>query len=169
MRDSNEAGLGDETTVDESETLDLEETPEPKEISQPEEVPEPIADEPPLDDASEESASAEPCSLQRMGEVGELEFIQSCVGSDDGDMLNVVNQALANDHCGIARRLYAHQALNGDAAAALAYAQEFDPAQHTPSTCFPEADVETAIFWYETALGIDADNAEASQRLEEMQ
>ena len=33
---------------------------------------------------------------------------------------------------------------------------EFDPAQHAPSACFPEPDAETAIFWYETALGLDA-------------
>lgn len=121
--------------------------------------------------ASDDIAAATPCSLQRMGEVGELEFIQSCTGSDreTSDMLEVISNARDNNHCGIARRLYAHQALNGDAASALAYAREFDPAQHSPSACFPEPDAETAIFWYETALGLDADNAEASQRLEALQ
>jgi hypothetical protein len=125
--------------------------------------------EPPLVD--EPATAIGPCSLQRMGEMSELEFIQACTGagSEAGNLLDVVNEALANDHCGIARRLYAHQALNGDIAAALAYAREFDPAQHAPSACFPEPDAETASFWYETALGLDPDNAEARQRLEVLQ
>jgi hypothetical protein len=116
------------------------------------------------------AAAAGPCSLQRMGEMSELEFIQACTGagSEAGNMLDVIADARDNSHCGIARRLYAHQALNGDADAALAYAAELDPAQHTPSDCFPEPDAETAMFWYETALGLDPDNAVASQRLEEL-
>lgn len=118
----------------------------------------------------ESAAVAAPCSLQRMGESDELAFIQGCTGAgnEGGDMLEVITEARDNGHCGIARRLYAHQALNGDAAAALAYAREFDPARHAPSACFPEADAETALFWYETALGLDPDNAEAGQRLEEL-
>ncbi|SFT91540.1 hypothetical protein [Halomonas saccharevitans] len=158
------------------------------EIADPEETPDPLNEDTAAEQATEErrsddpapaepapseasTAAAGPCSLQRMGEMGELEFIQACTGAENSgdDMLNVVNEALANDHCGVARRLYAHRALNGDADAALNYAQEFDPAQHSPSTCFPEPDAETAIFWYETALGLDADNAEASQRLQELQ
>lgn len=118
---------------------------------------------------SETAAAVGPCSLQRMSEMGELEFMQTCVDSEAGNMLEVIGEARDNDHCGIARRLYAHQALNGDVAAALAYAREFDPAQHAPSACFPEPDAETAIFWYETALALDPANAEASLRVEELQ
>ena len=117
------------------------------------------------------TTAAGPCALQRMGEMGELEFIQACTGagSEAGNMLEVIGEARDNNHCGIARRLYAHQALNGDVDAALAYAREFDPAEHAASACFPEPDIETAIFWYETALAQDPANAEASLRLEELQ
>ncbi|GKW50451.1 hypothetical protein [Halomonas sp. NCCP-2165] len=149
-----EASLPEEPTPDETSEASTLETPAPEE-------PAPI----------ESAAVAAPCSLQRMGEAGELTFIQGCTGAgnEGGDMLAVITEARDNGHCGIARRLYAHQALNGDAAAALAYAREFDPAGHAPSACFPEADAETALFWYETALGLDPDNAEAGQRLEELQ
>lgn len=165
----------DEPLAD-GEIADPEETPDPLNgDTAAEQAPEgrrtdgPAPAEPAPSEAS--TAAAGPCSLQRMGEMGELEFIQACTGAENSgeDMLSVVNEALANDHCGVARRLYAHRALNGDADAALNYAQEFDPAQHSPSTCFPEPDAETAIFWYETALGLDADNTEASQRLQELQ
>lgn len=129
------------------------------------------ASEPDEPAQTDDTAAAGPCSLQRMGEAGELEFIQACTnaGSEAGNMMEVINEALANDHCGIARRLYAYQALNGDAAAALAYAREFDPAHYAPNACFSEANAETAIFWYETALNVDPANAEAKQRLEELQ
>ncbi|MDR5900294.1 hypothetical protein QC823_15085 [Halomonas vilamensis] len=158
-------------TASESEAITEENSAEEIEESEPVEAAPDEASEPLDTNQSATSAAAAPCSLQRMSEMGELEFVQACTGAgnDDGGMLDVVNEALTNDHCGIARRLYAHQALNGDADAALAYAQEFDPAQHSPSTCFPEPDTETAIFWYETALGLDPNNAEASQRLEELQ
>ena len=123
----------------------------------------------------EENASVlavAPCSLQRMDEQAELEFIQACTAADGETAtmtLDVIDEALANEHCGIARRLYAHEALNGDIEAALGYARQFDPEQHTPSNCFPEPDAETAIFWYETAQDIDSDNTEASKRLEALQ
>ncbi|MCH4812632.1 hypothetical protein [Vreelandella neptunia] len=113
-----------------------------------------------------------PCSLQRMDEQKELEFIQACTAADGETAamtLDVIDEALANEHCSIARRLYAHEALNGDIEAALGYARQFDPEQHSPSTCFPAPDAETAIFWYETAQGIDSDNTEARQRLEALQ
>ncbi|MBT2772214.1 hypothetical protein J7J47_08215 [Halomonas sp. ISL-60] len=119
-------------------------------------------------DAGEDTAL---CSLQRMNEQSELEFIQACTAadSDTSAMIDVIGEALANEHCGIARRLYANEALNGDIEAAIGYARQFDPEQHSPSACFPEPDTETAIFWYETAQGIDADNTEANQRLEALQ
>lgn len=132
-------------------------------ISQWKEDPDPAPDI----DTTEE---VDPCSLQHMNEVSELEFIQACTSGESNvdNMLEVVTEARDNNHCDIARRLYAHLALNGDYAAALAYARELDPTQHTPSACFPEPDAETAIFWYETALDIDPDSAEARQRLEEL-
>lgn len=174
MRDKNQPSLEEGNAVEQAleEEAPAAETPEPEPIVE-ESVPsEPNAENAPQAPAESDAvAAAAPCSLQHMGEVGELEFIQACTGagSEAGNMLDVIADARDNNHCGIARRLYAHQALNGDPAAALAYAQELDPAQHSPSACFPEADPETAIFWYETALGLDADNAEASQRLEELQ
>lgn len=138
---------------------------------EPEPEPEPEAEIAPVGEEGPAEGIAAPCSLQRMTEQGELEFIQSCTsaGIDSDVMLSVIDDALANERCGIARRLYAHEALNGDIDAALGYARQFDPEQHASSTCFPEADAETAIFWYETAQGIDATNPEANQRLEELQ
>lgn len=169
MRDKNQPGLDEGSAVEEEASATEAPNPEPTEEADPIESTTESAPQAPAE--SEAVTAAAPCSLQRMGEVGELEFIQACTGnsSAEDNMLEVIADARDNNHCGVARRLYAHQALNGDAAAALAYAQEFDPAQHSPSACFPEADAETAIFWYETALGLDADNAEASQRLEELQ
>ncbi|WP_447927240.1 hypothetical protein [Vreelandella sp. EE27] len=127
-------------------------------VDEPPESPEPVPVE----------VEAAPCSLQRMSEQAELEFIQGCTSTeiDPDAMMEVIDNALANEHCAIARRLYAHGALSGEIQAALGYARQFDPKQHTASACFPEADTETAIFWYETAQNIDADNAEANQRLE---
>ena len=164
----------DETVVEESlEDEGLEEEAQPEE-SAPDETSEANASEelePAEPTPSEVATTAGPCSLQRMGEMTELEFIQACTSaeSESGNMLDTIVEARDSSHCGIARRLYAHQALNGDTAAAMAYARELDPAQHAPSACFPEPDAETAIFWYETALGLDPDNTEAVQRLEELQ
>ncbi|GAA0579319.1 hypothetical protein ACFQH5_14605 [Halomonas salifodinae] len=168
-----EAPLPEEPTPDETDEAGTPEAPPPEETA-PDEATEASAPEAPAPEEPaplESAAVAAPCSLQRMGESDELAFIQGCAGagSEVGNMLEVITEARDNGHCGIARRLYAHQALNGDAAAALAYAREFDPARHAPSACFPEADAETALFWYETALGVDPDNAEAGQRLEELQ
>lgn len=126
----------------------------------------PTPEEPPV------AVAAAPCSLQRMDEQDELAFIQGCTATDGegaAAILDVIDEALANEHCGIARRLYAHEALSGDIQAALGYARQFDPEQHSPSACFPEPDAETAIFWYQTAQGIDAENTEASQRLEALE
>ncbi|WP_010628944.1 hypothetical protein [Halomonas sp. KM-1] len=161
----------DETTVDES-LVEGEATPQEEPLLEEtgeENLSETAAPEEPA--PTQAAATAGPCSLQRMEEMGELEFIHVCTsaGSEAGNMMAVIGEARDNAHCGIARRLYAHQAISGDVAAALAYAREFDPAQHAPSACFPVADTETAIFWYDLALSHDPDNAEASQRLEELQ
>lgn len=174
MRDQGAAGPGDDTEEIVDEDVPLEDTTDESETNETETTGEEVDNDllgevAPIVEGS--AATAGPCALERMGEMSELEFIQACTaaGNEAGDMLNVVDQALANEHCGIARRLYAHQALNGNAAAALAYAREFDPQHHAPSACFQEPDTETAIFWYETVLSVDSDNSEASQRLEALQ
>ncbi|GEN26488.1 hypothetical protein HVA01_01340 [Halovibrio variabilis] len=162
----------------EEETSEPEPEPEPEEEPEEETANEAAAetnDVEPAEPSPEEPpavVAAAPCSLQRMDEQGELAFIQGCTAADGeaaAAILDVIDEALANEHCGIARRLYAHEALNGDVQAALGYARQFDPEQHSPSACFPAPDAETAIFWYQTAQGIDAENTEASQRLEALE
>ncbi|OJA05822.1 hypothetical protein [Halomonas sp. QHL1] len=171
MRD--DEPVDSETAQEEIQQEEEASEPEPEEEAENETSIENNSPQPAEPNAGENTAAlaAAPCSLQRMDEQGELEFIQGCTAaeSETSSMIDVIDEALTNEHCGIARRLYAHEALNGDIEAALGYARQFDPEQHSPSACFPEPDAETAIFWYETAQGIDADNAEASQRLEVLQ
>ncbi len=166
MRDTDQPSQESSNSVEEASEPEAEPLATEEEAS---ELSNEYAPEPPAQDR--EMTTASPCSLQRMGEMGELEFVQFCTNSDHpaSDMLEVISSARDNNHCSIARRLYAHQALNGDIASALAYARELDPSQHSPSACFPAPDAETAIFWYETALGLDPDNHEANQRLEALQ
>lgn len=118
--------------------------------------------------SSSPAQTGAPCSLSSMESDDELAFVQSCTSSDSNDMMAVINQAMKSEHCNIARRLYAHEALDGNASVAMAYAREFDPQTHTDSACFPQADAETAVFWYETALETDPDQADAGNRIEEL-
>ena len=53
------------------------------------------------------------------------------------------------------------QAQGGNVEIALAYAEEYEKG----SSCF-QADKETAIYWYETALSNDPNNATAKEKLE---
>ncbi|MDN6180138.1 MAG: hypothetical protein ACTHXI_02895 [Halomonadaceae bacterium] len=134
--------------------------------------PAPAAEEPdsaaPSADTAPDSSANAACSAEQMAASDALPFVQDCLASQPDDIMQVINAAKAGEHCDIARRIYANQALGGNANAALAYAQEFDPGSHQASACFPEPDTETAVFWYETALEINPDQTDASRRLQEL-
>ena len=110
------------------------------------------------------------CALANMGTMDDLQFIQSCLQEtqDSNTLLAVIQHAKANNHCGIAQRLYANRAQSGDSIIAVAYAQEYDPQFYADNACFTAADTETALYWYETALLSDPNNAQAMQRAEEL-
>ena len=110
------------------------------------------------------------CALASMGTVDELQFVQSCLQEtqDSTALLAVIQHAKANNHCGVAQRLYANRAQSGDSVIALAYAKEYDPQFYADNTCFKAADTETALYWYETVLLNEPNNAEAAQRVEEL-
>lgn len=110
------------------------------------------------------------CSIEALEEQDELAFVQGCSQAEltPEALLSVIEAARDAEHCGIARRLYANRAIAGDANIALAYAREYDPAYHQTSTCFTEADAETASYWYQIVLDIEPDNSEAQARFEEL-
>jgi hypothetical protein len=116
-------------------------------------------------------ADAQACTLESMNSLPELTFVQTCIKAapDSAKLLEIINQAKAGKHCGIAQRLYANRAQAGDALIANAYAREYDPKYLKASECFPVADNATAAYWYETILTQDPNNAEAKQRFEELQ
>ncbi|MGE8637457.1 MAG: hypothetical protein ACN6PR_02375 [Achromobacter sp.] len=115
-------------------------------------------------------ADATVCGAGNMGNKTELEFVQACVKENLASpaMLEVIQTAKKDGHCGIAQRLYANKAQAGDVQIALAYAKEYDPKYLEPSKCFATPDKATAAYWYETVLGVDANNAEAKERFEEL-
>ncbi|WP_413703817.1 hypothetical protein [Pseudomonas sp. Pseusp16] len=117
------------------------------------------------------SADAQACTLDSMNSLPELTFVQTCIKAapDSARLLEIINQAKAGKHCGVAQRLYANRAQAGDALIANAYAREYDPKYLKASECFPAADNATAAYWYETILTQDPNNAEAKQRFEELQ
>ncbi|TNG95507.1 hypothetical protein FHQ28_06580 [Pasteurellaceae bacterium USgator11] len=127
-----------------------------------------------LSDKSDKSAEAtevkpselSACSIQA-GSDDEIAFLQRCLKSnpDDSQILALIAEAKKANKCGIAQRLYANKAQGGNAAIAVAYAKEYETA--TTNGCF-SADKETAIYWYETALEADPNNAEAKARLQEL-
>lgn len=121
-------------------------------------VPEPI---PPTDST---------CTLESMTSLPELAFVQACIKQSPGsaELLEIINVAKANNHCGVAQRLYANRAQAGDMQIAAAYAHEYDPKFHQASQCFAEPDKATAAYWYETILSQDPENAEAKERFEEL-
>lgn len=117
------------------------------------------------------SADAEPCSTTAMqNNDNDLAFMQTCIKANPSskDILTVIEQAKANERCGIVQRLYAYRAQSGDADIAFAYAREYDPDTFTSGGCIDKADAETAAYWYEIALNSDPDNTEAKQRLEQL-
>ncbi|MBS6027131.1 MAG: hypothetical protein KH899_06030 [Haemophilus pittmaniae] len=93
----------------------------------------------------------------------ELAFIQSCLKTkpEPKQILEIIASAKQANKCAIAQRLYANQAQGGNVEIALAYAAEYEKG----SSCF-QADKETAIYWYETALSHDSNNATAKEKLE---
>lgn len=116
-------------------------------------------------------ADAQACTLDSMNSLPELTFVQACIKAapDSAKLLEIINEAKAGKHCGVAQRLYANRAQAGDALIANAYAREYDPKYLKASECFPAADNATAAYWYETILTQDPNNAEAKQRFEELQ
>lgn len=116
------------------------------------------------------AATAAPCSVQAMGESGEMGFVQACVAQSPSseELLQTIQSAKQAGHCGIAQRLYANRAQAGDMSIALAYAKEYDPQFHQASDCFKAPEVDTAVYWWETILGFDANNELAAQRLKEL-
>jgi hypothetical protein len=121
--------------------------------------------------ATPASADPQACTLDSMNSLPELTFVQTCIKAapDSAKLLEIINQAKAGKHCGVAQRLYANRAQAGDALIANAYAREYDPKYLKASECFPAADNATAAYWYETILTQDPNNAEAKQRFEELQ
>lgn len=121
--------------------------------------------------AAPANADAQACTLDSMNSLPELTFVQTCIKAapDSAKLLEIINQAKAGKHCGVAQRLYANRAQAGDALIANAYAREYDPKYLKASECFPAADNATAAYWYETILTQDPNNAEAKQRFEELQ
>ncbi|MBV6824761.1 hypothetical protein [Pseudomonas sp. PD9R] len=121
--------------------------------------------------AAPASADAQACTLESMNSVPELTFVQTCIKAapDSAKLLEIINEAKAGKHCGVAQRLYANRAQAGDALIANAYAREYDPKYLKASDCFPTPDNATAAYWYETILTQDPNNAEAKQRFEELQ
>ncbi len=96
----------------------------------------------------------------------ELSFIQLCLKTnpDTASILKLIDEAKETKQCSVAQRLYANKANSGDSQIALAYAQEYDP-DLTKGGCF-ETDKETAIYWYETVLVQEPNNAKAKERLD---
>ncbi|QZP34302.1 hypothetical protein [Pseudomonas sp. DR48] len=121
--------------------------------------------------AAPAGADAQACTVESMNSLPELTFVQTCIKAapDSAKLLEIINQAKAGKHCGVAQRLYANRAQAGDALIANAYAREYDPKYLKASECFPTADNATAAYWYETILTQDPNNTEAKQRFEELQ
>ncbi|WP_095057620.1 MULTISPECIES: hypothetical protein [unclassified Pseudomonas] len=121
--------------------------------------------------AAPAGADAQACTLDSMNSLPELTFVQTCIKAapDSARLLEIINQAKAGKHCGVAQRLYANRAQAGDTLIANAYAREYDPKYLKASECFPTADNATAAYWYETILTQDPNNTEAKQRFEELQ
>lgn len=98
-----------------------------------------------------------------------LSFIQQCLQSkpDTDALIEVINQAKQANKCDIAQRLYANQSML-NAKIALLYAKEYDEKFYQDNRCF-KVDKGTAIYWYETSLNNDPNNALAKERLVELQ
>ncbi|SES84136.1 hypothetical protein [Thorsellia anophelis] len=117
------------------------------------------------------NASVSPaCSLEAAKtSANEVEFVKSCLKSSPSsqDLLQVIKDAKSSGFCTIAQRIYAYKSQSGDKTIGLAYAKEFDPASNISGGCFT-ADVETALYWYESVLATDPHNDEAKTRVLEL-
>ena len=115
-------------------------------------------------------SDAAPCSVEAMNASGEMAFVQACVAQSPSsdELLQTIQSAKQAGHCGVSQRLYANRAQAGDMQIALAYAKEYDPQFHQASDCFKAPEVDTAVYWWETILGFDANNELAAQRLKEL-
>ncbi len=112
----------------------------------------------------------EGCTADDLNKENELQFVQHCVDQklDSDKLLAIISAAKRAGKCGVAQRLYANRAQSGDNKVALAYAAEYDPKLHQDSQCFKGADKDTAVYWYQTVLQNDANNALAKARLQEL-
>lgn len=128
---------------------------------------EPVVQAPAAQDAS---PSAAPCSVQAMGELDEMAFVQGCVAQSPSsqELLQTIQSAKETGKCGVAQRLAANRANAGDVEVAVAYAKEYDPQFHQASQCFEAPEIATAVYWWETILGFDAQHELAAQRLKEL-
>lgn len=131
-------------------------------------IPEPPAASAPAPAAA--SAAAAPCSAEAMQADGEMAFVQNCVAQSPTPeaLLQTIAAAKQNKHCGIAQRLYANRSQAGDLLIAEAYAKEYDPKFHQASDCFPQPEADTAVYWWETILGFNAQHALAQERMKEL-
>lgn len=129
---------------------------------------------PPPPAATEPTETAAPqsaCDASQMGTQNDLAFIQACLTEkpDSTQLLQIIQAAKSSGNCSIAQRLYANRSQAGDLVIANAYVKEYDPKFHQASECFAEPNADTAIYWYENILQADPDNAEAKERLAELQ
>lgn len=80
-----------------------------------------------------------------------------------GEIYTIIEQANEHGKCDIARRLFSYKA-NKDSEFAMNYAKAWADGDQA---CFPK-DIETAKYWFESILDADPHNAEAKERLEEL-
>lgn len=115
-------------------------------------------------------AAVTACDPSKMTGQSDVEFIQACLKDkpDSALLLQIIDQAKTSGHCSIAQRLYANRSQSGDSVIAAAYVKEYDPKFHEKSNCFPEPNAATAKYWYESILANEPNNAEAKQRLDEL-
>lgn len=121
---------------------------------------------------NQQAKDAEPamlgqCSLSQVGN-DDLTFIQKCLQTKPLTpmIIQLINDAKKAKKCNIAQRLYANQS-QVNSTIAILYAKEYDEKYYQANSCF-EADKETAIYWYETALNNDPDNKDVKARLAEL-
>jgi len=118
---------------------------------------------------SAEATTSGACTAPVLAEnQDDLALIQNCLKTSPSsdEVLALINAAKESKRCNLMQRLYAHKAQSGDAAIALAYAREYDPASFKAGGCIESADAETAAYWYELALERDPNQSAARERLE---
>ncbi|MFZ4833139.1 hypothetical protein [Rouxiella sp. Mn2063] len=126
----------------------------------------PVASAPAAEVPTAAPAPVGGCSIEAMTSSSELEFVKSCLKTQPNDtqVQEIIKQAKEQKRCDVAQRLYAYKAQSGDIKLALSYAHEYDPETVTSGGCFT-ADAETAVYWYQTVIAKDPNNADAQARL----